>query len=145
MLTNGQKRALHVAAREAGLTEEERRIVQRTVGGFHSAADRTATRVGFIRVMAHYEELCGGRLSGKTRGYWASQSDRADPLDAMRYAIREQANLLGWRPEQVDRFLASDHMSSGRYRRVRDAPAYWLHRLLSALKVLVAREEVATQ
>jgi len=140
-LTNGQKRALHAAARMAGVSEADRRLIQRNIGGFHSAADLTATRYGFICVMAHYEEMCAGRLGHNTLGYWAGEARRAEPEDALRYAIRREAERLGWRDEQVDRFLASEHMSSGQYRRVRDAPSYWLHRLLSALKAMLAREE----
>jgi len=140
-LTNGQKRALHAAARQAGVTEMERRFIQRNLGGFHSAADRTATRLGFIRVMAHYEDACSGRLRGCTPRYWRSQADAARPGDALRFACRRQAEALGWPAERLDAFLAGPHMSGGRAASVAAAGPYWLHRLLDALNAMLARRQ----
>jgi len=133
MLSNGQKRALHAAARQAGLTEAERRLVQRNVGGFHSAADRTATREGFIAVMAFLEARCGGRLNGCGEGYWRGQDAAANPLDRLRWRIRREAEARGWTEADAEAFLASRHMSGGACRLLAEAPAYWLTRLLQAL------------
>ena len=91
MLTNGQKKALHLAARAAGVDEPARRLIQRNVGGFHSAADRTATRQGYIAVMAFYERACGGQLEGFTKGYWTAEDERANPADALVFRIRREA------------------------------------------------------
>ena len=60
-LTNNQKRAIHCAARQAGIDprkqEDTYRLVLWNVGGFRSAADRSARRNGYIAVMAFFEEL----------------------------------------------------------------------------------------
>jgi len=138
-LTNGQKKALHSAARQAGLDEQERRLIQQNIGGFFSAADRSASREGFIAVMAFCEKRCGGCLAGCTVGYWSAQDAQANPLDGLRHRLNHQAAAMGWSPGDVDRFLASEHMSSGLYGSVEDAPAYWLGRLLEALKAIASR------
>lgn len=141
-LSNGQKRALHAAAREAGVDEPERRLIQQSIGGFFSAADKTASRVGFIRCMAVYEWRCGGKLRRSTPGYWHDEAENADPLDGLRWRIARVAEALGFTPADVDAFLASKKMSSGRYGTVRDAPRYWLSRLLDALHAIHQRTEV---
>ncbi len=94
-LTNGQKRALHVAARQAGIDEQQRRIIQRNIGGFHSAADKTASRQGFIACMGFYERRCGGALEGNTAGYWQGEDDRANPTDSLVFACRKLAGRMG--------------------------------------------------
>ena len=141
-LTNGQKKALHAAARQAGVGDDQRRMIQRNVGGFHSAADPTATRYGYIQVMAVLEELGGGALRGNTAGYWLAEARAARPDDALRFAIRRQGRLLGWSAERLDAFLASGHMSSGACGSVDAAGRYWLHRLLDALKAIRGRHEI---
>jgi len=141
MLTNGQKKALHSAARQAGIGEEHRRTVQRNLGGFHSAADRTASRAGFIAVMAFYERLCGGTLHGCTAGYWQGQDAGENPTAALGYRVIQEARALGMDKASLDGFLAGPHMSSGLYATVEDAPAYWLRRCLEALKAMRARRE----
>lgn len=141
-LTNGQKRAVHAAARQAGVNDDQRRVIQRNVGGFHSAADLTATRYGYVQVMAVLEEFAGGTLRGNTPGYWLAEARAAQPDDALRFAIRRQQRLLGWSDEQLDAFVASDHMSSGACASVGAAGRYWLHRLLDALKAMRSRQEM---
>lgn len=141
MLTNGQKRALHAAAREAGLGDEQRRMIQGNVGGFRSAADLAATRYGYIQVMGVLEDLAGGTLRGNTAGYWLAEARKAQPDDALRFAIRRQGRLLGWSDVQLDAFAASAHMSSGACESVDAAGRYWLHRLLDALKAIRSRQE----
>ena len=140
-LTTGQKRALHSAARQADVTEAERRTIQWNVGGFHSAADRTASRYGFICCMAFYERQCSGRLRGCSEWYWRDQQNESGPLDALRFACRREAAAMGWTDGQLDHFLASEHMSSARHGAVGEAPAYWLSRLLEALRTIRRRIE----
>lgn len=139
MLTNGQKKALHSAARQAGVREDERRLIQRNVGGFHSAADRTATREGFIAVMAFLEKLAGGTLRGCTAGYWREQNAESRPGDSLRFRVRQVAGEMGWTVEQTDRFLASKHCSNGFCASVEEASEYWLGRLLDGLKAMGRR------
>ena len=110
MLTNGQKRALHAAARRLGLPEDVRRMVQWNAGGFYSAADRTASREGFIAVMAVYEQRAGGRMPGCTPGYWQDEDRKANPSDGLRHLVRQAAAELGVDP---DRFIAGERMSRG--------------------------------
>lgn len=142
MLTNGQKKALHVAARNAGLTDDQRRLVQRQIGGFHSAADRRAGREGFIAVMRFYEDRAGGRLPGCTAGYWAQQDDQANPTDALVHLCRKHAAALGMTVEQLDAFVAGEHMSRGACVDVETATAYWLRRLLEGLKAMARRKNI---
>jgi hypothetical protein len=147
MLTLGQKKALHSAAREAlgqaGYDAQElesmRRTIQQRIGGFWSAADRRASRFGFIAVMAFYEQLAGGQLTGFTKGYWGDQDHRSNPTDALLYAVRRQAAAMGLSPDGLNRFLASKHVTGGAYTNVAEAPAYWLRRLLEALKAITRR------
>lgn len=138
-LTNGQKKALHVAAKAAGVDEAARRLIQRNVGGFHSAADTTATRQGFIAVMSFYERCCDGHLRGFTPGYWKGQDETANPTDAIVFRIRQEAKALGLSNEQLNGFLAGPHMSSGAYDDVTACPAYWLRKLLEGLKAIGKR------
>jgi len=121
------------------VSEADRRLIQQNIGGFYSAADRTASRVGFLRCMATFEWRCGGALPWGTHHYWRQAADEADPLDGLRWRIDRMAESLGWSAGDVDAFLASDHMTSGRYGSVREAPRYWLSRLLDALKAIHAR------
>ena len=138
-LTNGQKRALHAAARQAGVDEDQRRIIQRNVGGFYSAADKTASRQGFIAVMAFYERRCGGALEGNTAGYWQAENDKANPTDGLVFACRKIAGRLGLSNGQLDAFLAGRHMSCGACQSLEGAPAYWLRKLLEGLKAIEGR------
>ncbi|MFB3893249.1 MAG: hypothetical protein ACE15C_14630 [Phycisphaerae bacterium] len=144
-LSTGQKRALHAAARQAGFDDsapggiERRRMVMRTVGGFHSAADRTATREGYIHVMAYFEQLAGGCLRGCTRGYWTGQSKVARPADSLIWRIRRECERLGMSPEQLDRWIAGPHMSAGECKGLADAPEHWLRKIVEALKAIGVR------
>lgn len=138
-LTNGQKQALHSAARNAGVGEEDRRLIQRNLGGFYSAADRTASREGFIAVMAFLEHKAGGCLRGGTAGYWTAQTETANPTDRLLYRVNREAANMGWTPEHVDNFLHSPKMSNGLFATVADAPAYWLRKLLEALLAIQRR------
>jgi len=130
---------LHVAASAAGVTEDERRLIQRNVGGFHSAADPTTTREGFIAVMAFYESRCGGALAGFTAGYWQREDAKANPTDALIYRLRQEARSLGISDRQLDLFIAGKHMSGGACDSVETATAYWLRRCLEALKAIAKR------
>ena len=141
-LSRKQKMLLHRSAQEAGYGDEERRAVQRNIGGFFSAADKTCTREGFIAVMAFYEARMPERkLRGFTPGYWAEQDRTANPLDALRARINQEAASMGWAADDVDRFLASKHMSSAMYGTVTDAPGYWLRRLLQGMIAIRTRAE----
>ena len=141
MLTRKQKMLLHVAAKEAGVDEPARRVIQRNVGGFYSAADKTATHEGFAAVMAHYEHLAGKQLARFSAGYWrdADQANRRKaeggpaPTDRLKWRIAREAEAMGMTNDDVDRFLSSDKMSSGLFLTVADADAYWLNRLLQSL------------
>jgi len=132
-LTNGQKKAIHAAARQAGIPEDMRRTVQQRIGGFWSAADATASRQGFIAVMAFHESRCGGRLARCTPGYWSAEDARANPTDSLVYRIRAEASALGMTEAGLDAFLAGEHMSRGACESVATAPAYWLRKLLQGL------------
>ena len=142
-LTNGQKRAIHCAAREAGIDsrtdEDSYRLVLWNVGGFHSAADRTASRQGFIAVMAFFEQRAGGGLTGCTFDYWADEDAKANPRDPIIYRIKRIAAGLGMDDQGIEDFMESRHMSSGAYRRLEDAPTRWLVKLLEALKAMQRR------
>ena len=139
MLTKGQIKALHVAAHQAGVSEEERRLVQRNIGGFHSAADRTATRKGFIACMAFYESKCNGQLGGSAQGYWTREDGQANSTDALLFTARAWGRLIGMNDATLSRFLAGPHMSAGAYVEIAAAPAYWLSRVIEALKVMRRR------
>ena len=152
-LSNRQKAMLHWVPAALGIGEADRLTLQRNVGGFESAADPRATRSGFIALMAHYESCFRGRrIRGFTAGYWADEDAKAKgspprsmaagspPTDALVFACRRQAQALGWDEAKLDAFLAGKHMSSGNCRSVATAPAYWLGRLLNALKAMAQRQ-----
>jgi hypothetical protein len=143
MLTNGQKKALHCAARQAGIAEPMRRSIQRRLGGFYSAADRTATRHGFLAVMAFLEDRAGGRLRGNTAGYWQAAYEKEDPESALRYKARLLGADLGMDGGDLDRFVASTRVSGGRARDLATAPRWALRKLVEALKAM--RERRGTQ
>jgi len=138
-LAHGQIKALHVAARQVGLDEADRRLIQRNIGGFYSAADKTASRQGFIAVMAFLEKRAGGQLGRADSGYWEGENKKANPTDSLIHAIRTQALAMAWTDIDVDRFLASKHLTGGAFATVAEAPAYWLGRLLDALKAIAKR------
>ena len=144
MLTKPQKAALHIAAKAAGVDDAQRRVIQRNVGGFYSAADRPASHEGFVAVMAFYEDRCGGSLPRYTPGYWRDRDAQQNPLERYLYAIRREAAALAMTADDVDRFLASKHVSGGVYQSVEAAPAYWLRRLLDALVAIRRRKGRAT-
>lgn len=128
-----QIKLLHVIPRKLQIDDPQRRLIQRNVGGFHSAADRTATREGLIAVMAFYEDRAGGRLPGFTEGYWQSQDKKANPTDRITWRCRKEARDLGLSAGQLDAFVAGPHMSRGAYATLADCPAYWLRKVLQAL------------
>jgi hypothetical protein len=141
MLTNPQKKALHVAARAAGVRDDEQRhIIQWNLGGFYSAADSTAGRYGFICVMAYYEDRCDGCLPRGTPKYWALERDRNSEGSAAQHAIRQEAAALGWTGEQLDRFVGGKHMTGGAFECLDDLPPYWLRKVREALKAMVKRK-----
>ncbi len=145
-LSNRQKAMLHWVPDALGISDAQRRLIQRNVGGFHSAADGTVTRQGFIAVMAFYEARSpGGRIRGFTAGYWAAEAAKAGPTDALLFACRRQAHRLGWDNATLEEFLAGRHMSCGQCGELATAPAYWLRRLLDALKAMADRQPKTTQ
>jgi len=144
MLTNGQKKALHCAARRLDLPDDVRRMVQWNVGGFYSAADKTASRQGFIAAMAFYEARQDGWMPGYTPGYWGDEDAKANPADGLRYRCRRLAGELGMDSARLDAFIAGERMSRGGCDGIADAPAYWLRRCLEALKAMRARGWHAT-
>ena len=129
-LSYKQKQALHSAARNAGVNDEQRRVIQMNLGGFYSAADRTARREGFIACMAFYEARCGGRIHGNTEGYWKAEDAKANPVAPMLLKARKLAGLLGLTNIQIDQFVAGKHMSDGRYATLDELPAYWLRKVI---------------
>ena len=141
-LTNGQKKALHSAARQAGLSDEHRHMVQRSIGGFDSAKAAGWTRQGFIRVMAYFEKAAGGALRGCTAWYWRGEAGPEHADDALRHAIRQAAAGLPepMSPEQLDHFLA--RMSNGNSLAVEGASRYWLSKLLDGLRALSRRKRL---
>ena len=144
MLTNGQKKALHCAARQAGLDRDAYKLVIRNVGGFASAADKTANRYGFLAAMAFFEARCGGCLRGNTPGYWAAENGKANPRDPLVYRIREVAGELGMNAAALDDFLAGPHCSSGLYASLDEAPTRWLAKLLEGLKAIHKKRTAAS-
>lgn len=141
-LTNGQKKALHAAAREAHLDDAGYRTALRNLAGVGSATDPRATREGFISVMAFFEHEAGGRLHGCDAGYWQKEMETARPADALLWRIRRDAAALGWAEADLDAFVAGPRMSGGRFARLADAPAPWLVKILEALKAMRGRQEV---
>jgi len=146
-LTNGQKKALHSAARLMGpaFTEDARRLVQWNVGGFYSAADKSATRLGFIAVMAWYEgELARtGKQLARTANYWGDELAAASEGDAMAYRLRRLAAELGWDDEHLLNFMASKKLSSGAVKNLAGASPYWLWRAINALQAMIRRSRRA--
>jgi len=142
MLTNGQKKALHSAARQAGLSDEHRHMVQKSIGGFESAAAAGWTRQGFIRVMAYFEKAAGGCLRGCTPWYWRDEAGPEHADDAIKHAISAIATTglpEPMTPDQLDHFL--ERMSGGNCPRVAGASRYWLSKLLDGLKALADRRQ----
>ena len=143
MLTNKQKMLLHVAPGKLGIDAEQRRTIQRTVGGFESAADRKASHEGFAAVMAFYEDRAGGALESYTKGYWAAASrrhaDGGGATDRLIHRIRRQADARGWSEVDVERFLASKHCSSGKHLSLASASTYWLSRCLDGMTAIHGR------
>ncbi len=141
-LSNKQKMLLHTVPAGLGITEAERRIIQRNVGGFFSAADKTCTRAGFVAVMAFYESRAPGRcLPGGTPDWWAAEAEKTPgPNDSLIRKVRAEAFKLGWTEQQIMPFLCGKHMSNTAYQSINDAPRYWLIRLLEAIKAIRKRE-----
>lgn len=137
-LSNKQKMLLHTVPASLGITEAERRVIQRTVGGFFSAADKTCTREGFVKVMAFYESRAPGKcLPGGTPGWWTAEADKTSgPNDSLIRRIRQEASRIGWSEQQTVLFLSGKHMSNTHYRAIDDAPRYWLIRLLEGMKAI---------
>lgn len=135
-----------MAARKAGVDEWARREIQRKIGGFYSAADRAASREGFIAVMAHYEGLCEriGVQLARTPNYWRDEDAKANPTDALVYRVGKQAQEMGLSPEQLDAFVAGKHMTNGRYSTVKELSMYWLVRLTEALRKIAERKRRAS-
>jgi len=144
MLTNKQKMLLHVVPGKLGIDDEQRRTIQRTVGGFESAADRKATHAGFAAVMAFYEDRAGGTLEGYTPSYWRHSHERNEAggggQDRLVYLIRQQATQMGWSAADVEHFLSSKHCSSGLFGKLRQASNYWLSRCLDGMKAMAKRQ-----
>lgn len=141
-LSNGQKRALHAAARAAKLNDDQRRMIQKGIGGHLSAADAGWTRHEFISVMAHLErQYCRDQIPGYTPKYWQTELRKSSPASSLAYACRCVAGELGWSDAELDAFLAGPRMSGGKCLRVADAPVYWLSRLLGALKAIRNRRD----
>jgi hypothetical protein len=144
LLSRRQKAVIHQAAQAVGYDDARRKIVQWTVGGFHSCADEV-TREGFIRVMAFFEAECRGQLPGYTPGYWRGEDRRSGPGTSLAFACRREATEMGWTEAELDAFLASPKMSNGKFLRVSAAPAYWLSRLLDGLKAIKKRQRAEAE
>jgi len=142
-LTAGQKKGIHAAARQAGFDEAAYRLVLRNLAGVSSSLDARFTRISFITCMAFFEETAGGTLRGNTPRYWQREMEAARPADGLLWRIRSDAKALGWDEADLDRFLASAKMSSGRHASLADAPAVWLVKVLEALKAMRGRRKAA--
>jgi len=138
-LSRKQKMLLHTVPAAMGIDDHERRLIQRNVGGFHSAADKTCTREGFIACLAFYEDRAGGSLAGFTAGYWRGEDRKANPTDAIAWRCRQEAQAMGLAADQLDAFVAGPHMSRGAYATLADCPAYWLRKVLEGLKAIRRR------
>jgi len=143
-LTNRQKQLLHVVPAALGIDKTARLMIQRTVGGFESAADAAATHEGFAAVMAHYEGRNGGSLPRYTPGYWKASHERneregGDP-QRLRHVIVERAADMGWSRSDVEAFLVGPHVSGGKVASLATASAYWLDRCLTAITAIAARK-----
>ena len=117
------------------------RDVLNNIGGFGSCADRTASREGFIAVMAFFEKRAGGTLPRSTAGYWQEQDVQANPRDAYVHNIHGLARGLGLTDKQLDDFIAGPKMSNGLYSCLDDAPVAWLAKILNALRAMTKRKE----
>jgi len=142
-LTNGQKKALHAVARQAGLNNVAYRLVLRNLAGVDSAASPRWRREDFIMIMGLFEKGAGGQLKGNAPGYWRDELRLARPGDALRVRIRREAAAMGWTEGDLDRFVASNRMSSGQFASIDDAPAEWLVKVLEAVKAMKTREQGA--
>lgn len=146
-LTNKQKMLLHIAPARLGIDESQRRVIQRNIGGFYSAADRAASHAGFAAVMAYYEQRAGGRLEGYTPGYWQAAHDRnerGESTERLIWRIRRLAGPggLGMSGRQIDEFLAGPHMTNGQFNHLEEAPAYWLRKCLQGI-IEIRKRQVA--
>jgi len=144
-LSNKQKMLLHTVPNGLGITNAERRVIQRNVGGFYSAADKTCTREGFVAVMAFYESRAPGHcLPGGTPDWWAGEAEKTPgPNDSLIRRVRQEAFKIGWTEQQTMLFLCGKHMSNTVYQSINDAPKYWLIRLMEAIKAIRKREGFA--
>ena len=138
-LSNRQKAALAIARKAAGLDDPAYRLILCNLAGVASAKDRRWRRVDYIAVMAILEDRADGRLPGFTPGYWQGEARRADAGDALRHRARQAAGAMGWTEEDLSRFVASTHMSSGRFATIDDMPPVWLAKALEALKAMAER------
>ncbi len=144
-LTNKQKAMLHMIPNTLGIDDAQRRIIQRNVGGFHSAKDTTATHEGFAAVMAYYEQQANGKLDGYTAGYWQAQHEKNENAgghdnNRIIYRILQAGDLLGMGRLDVEAFLASDHMSGGMFVSLDDCDYRWLQKLLDGLSARIRRK-----
>lgn len=144
-LSKRQIAALHMAAKQAGITDAQRRTVMRTLAGVDTCTSPAWGRYDYQRVMAQLEDLAGGDLDGYTPHYWRRQADGGAPLDAMLHRVRQVARRLGWSDGDLDRFVASGHCTSGMYRTLEDLPVYWLARCLEALQAMLRRQTTQSQ
>ncbi len=142
-LTNRQKMAIHSAARQAGVNDEQRRIVQYNLGGFWSAADTHASHEGFVAAMAHFERTAGGTLRGNTAGYWAEQDQKKNSTRRLLWKVRELAKPLHFTEQQLDQLVAGPHGTKGVYQHLNELPACWLRNIIEALKAIAKRKGAA--
>jgi cytochrome c2 len=143
-LSAKQKMLLHTVPQALGISDEERILIQRSLGGFHSAADPTAGREGFIAVMAHYESRSpGGQIAGNTPGYWQTEDRKVTSGEAGRQAkiamIRKACAQLNWSDQTLNNFLCGPRMSSGLFGHADEASDYWLRKCLQALLAIITR------
>jgi len=144
-LTNGQKKALHAAAGQAGLDDAGYRTALRNFARVKTSTDARITRVGFISVMAYFEYEAGGRLKGCDAGYWQREMATARPADALLWRIRSDAKALGWTQADLDAFVAGPNMSGGRFTTLDETPAVWLVKVLEAMKAMRGRQRAGKQ
>lgn len=145
MLTNKQKMLLHIVPTHLGVDDDQRRTIQRNIGGFESAADKSASHEGFVAVMAFYEDRGGGCLAGYTDGFWTQANEKnvnsgGGNDDRLRWLIRQQAASMSWEENECDIFMASKHCSSGAYQTIGEANRYWLSRCLDGMRAIAGRQ-----
>lgn len=145
-LSKKQKMLLHTVPAALGISNEERILIQRSLGGFHSAADPTAGREGFIAVMAHYEARSPGqKIAGNTPGYWAAENKKVTSGEAGRQAklamIYKAKLQLNWSYITLDNFLGGPRMSNGVFGHIDEASDYWLKKCLQALLAIIKRSQ----